>query len=103
MSSPTNGERVYRVEMSAAIRQALRQLLHRAIREGRGKQFRDAARTVFDRLARSPNEFGEALYRLPALRLRVRSVIVRPLVVHFGVSENRRLVFIKDVNLLAED
>jgi hypothetical protein len=103
MSSPTNGERLYRLEFSAAIAQAFRQLLRQAIREGRGQQFRHAIRIVFHRLARKPNEVGEALYRLPALRLRVRSVVVRPLAVHFAVSEDYPLVFIKDVNLLVGD
>ena len=101
MASSTNGEPLYRIELSGAVSQKLRNLLRRAIWEGRGPQFREALRIIFHRLAHDPNELGEPLYRLYALDLRVRSVAVLPLAVHFAVHEHRRLVFIKSVDLLS--
>lgn len=47
-----------------------------------------------------PSEFGEPLYRLPALKIQVRTSIVPPLAIHFGVCEERPLVFIKGVQKL---
>lgn len=70
--------------------------------EGRGEQCREAIRTIFHRLARMPNELGEPLYQLTGLRLRVRLVVMDPLVVHFAVHEDLPLVFIKAVDLLPE-
>jgi hypothetical protein len=102
MSSSANGRRRYRLAFSAAIGKALRRLQRQATREGRGEHFLRALRTIVDGLSRKPNDFGELLYRLPALRLRVCSVVVPPLAVHFAVSEIHPVVFIKDVNLLAE-
>jgi hypothetical protein len=44
---------------------------------------------------------GEPLYRLPVLRMQVRSVAIRPLSVAFAVCEDRPLVYINAVKLLA--
>ncbi len=102
MASPTNGEPFYRLELSGVIRQEFRELLRRAVWEGRGPQFRQALRTIIHRLTRQPNELGEPLYRLATLRLQVRQVAVRPLLVHFAVHESHPLVFIKAVALLPD-
>ncbi len=61
-----------------------------------------AFRHIYLRLQQDPNAFGEPLYRLPALRMQVRTVAVRPLVVDFAICEDRLIVFIKGVMLLAE-
>ncbi|HWG44334.1 MAG TPA: hypothetical protein VN688_16265 [Gemmataceae bacterium] len=100
MSSPS-GEGGYEVHNSAAIAQAFLQLQHQAVQQGRGEELLRAARNVYDRLRQDPNEFGEPLYRLPALRLQVRCAVARPLSVHFAVCEDRPLVFITVVKLLA--
>jgi len=50
----------------------------------------------------NPGNLGEAIYRLAALRLQVRTVVIGPLVVNFGVHEVRPLVFIKGVRLLSK-
>ena len=59
-------------------------------------------RRIWQQLSLNPVEFGEPLYRLPALRLQVRHGAVGPLLIHFAVHENRPLVFIKSVTLLPE-
>jgi hypothetical protein len=48
-----------------------------------------------------PAHAGEPSYHLPALRIQARSVTIRPLVVDFGVCEDRPLVFIKSDKLLS--
>lgn len=91
----------YQVHNSTAIAQAFRRLQRQATREGRGEELLRAARAVYEHLRQSPLEFGEPLYRLPALRKQIRCVAVRPLYVDFAVCEDQPLVFIKAVKLLA--
>jgi hypothetical protein len=100
MLSSANGDKSFQLEFSAAIAEALRHLQRRASREGRGAGFLSALRKMVVRLRTDPTEFGESLYRLPALRMQIRCAVVRPLVVHFGVCEDRPLVFIKTVSLI---
>jgi len=102
MHSSANGERSYRVGFSDLIRQELRRLVRRAVREGRGAQFHEALRIILSRLASNPKDLGEPLYRLANLHLQVRQVAVRPLVVDFAVHEDRPVVFIKTVALLPD-
>ena len=102
MSEPRDGGQFYEVHGSNLIAATLVQIQRRAAREGRGEQVLAAFREVARRLQREPNAFGEPLYRLPGLQMLLRSGIVRPLVVHFGVCEDRPLVFIKGIMLLPE-
>jgi len=37
---------------------------------------------------------GEPLFRLPALRMRVRQVAIRPLYINYAVCEDHPLVFL---------
>jgi hypothetical protein len=83
------------------IAQALRQIQRRAAREGRGEEVLSAFRQIARQLQADPVNLGEPLYRLPNLRMQVRSVAVRPLVVDFGVCEDRPLVFLRSVKLLS--
>jgi hypothetical protein len=102
MSSAGNGEQPYQLSISGAVAGAIRYLMRRAAREGRGTEFLLALRRVIEQLRHNPSGFGEPLYRLPALRMQVRSAVVRPLWVDFGVCEDRPLVFIKIVKLLSK-
>jgi hypothetical protein len=61
-----------------------------------------AFRQIVERLQLDPTEFGEPCYRLSALRMQVRTVVVRPLAVDFAVCEDHPLVFIKGATLLGE-
>ncbi len=76
--------------------------MRQAVWEGRGPQFREALRNIFDRLVSDPKNLGEPLYRLTTLRLQVRQVAVRPLVIDFAVHDDYPLVFIKTVALLPD-
>jgi hypothetical protein len=91
----------YQVHNSRAIARTFQLIQRQASREGRGEELLRAARQVYERLRRDPTTFGEPLYRLPALRIQVRCVAVRPLYVDFAVCEDRPLVFIKAVRLLS--
>ncbi|MHB1426642.1 MAG: hypothetical protein ACYC3I_26065 [Gemmataceae bacterium] len=101
MAAPTNGEPAFQIAFSGVIAETIRQLQRRASRQGRGEEFLLALRAVVDRLHHDPNEFGEPLYRLPVLRTGVRCAVIRPLSIDFAVCEDRPLVFIKAVRLLA--
>ena len=56
---------------------------------------------IIRRLSLDPFHTGEPLYRLPGLRMQIRTCIVRPLAIDFAVCEDRPLVFIKSVHLLS--
>jgi hypothetical protein len=80
----------------------LRQLQRRSSRSGRGKAMASAFRQIVERLQRDPTEAGEPYYRLPAMRMQVRRIVVRPLAVDFAVCEDRPLVVIKGAFLLSK-
>ena len=101
MPQPPDGGQHYVVEASGVIVQSLKRMQRQAAREGRGEDVLSAFRGIAQRLQVDPLHCGEPLYRLPTLRLQVRSIAVRPLVVDFGVSEDRRLVFLRAVTLLS--
>jgi len=93
----------YEVHCSGVIAKALRRLQRQGSQEGRGERVLTAIRQVWQRLARGHTQFGEPLYRLPVLRMQIRSGVVRPLAVDFGVCEDRPLVFVKGVRLLSKE
>jgi hypothetical protein len=102
MSELPNGARSYEIHGSAIVLDALRQAQRRSAREGRGPQVLTALRLLRRRLQQDPFKLGEPLYRLTALRVQVRTVVISPLVVDFGVCDDRPLVFIKGVTLLSK-
>jgi hypothetical protein len=102
MSSAPNGERRFRLGFSGVIAEAIRQLQRQASREGWGAHFLQALRKIVERLRSSPSDLGEPLYRLPALRMEVRCVVLRPIYIDFAVCEDRPLVLIKAVKLLSK-
>lgn len=99
MSQPEGGPR-YDVELSGAVARSIRKLQRRASQAGFGDLVLAAFRQIVARLESDPLDFGEPLYRLPALRMNVRSAAVRPLIVDFSVCEDRPTVFINRFNFL---
>lgn len=93
--------RPHQVHASGVISKALEALQHRAERQGRGKEALAAIQAILRQLQQNPNNVGEPLYRLPGLRMQVRTVVVSPLAVDFGVCEGRPLVFLRGVQLLS--
>jgi len=63
----------YQVHASRAVADGLRELQKQASRQGRGEEFLDAVRQIHEELQNRPMVFGEALYRLPALGMSVRT------------------------------
>ena len=102
MSQSTNGGHLYQIHGSGNIAQAIRKIHRQALREGRGREVAEALHVLQRRLQMNPGNLGEGIYRLAALRLQVRTVVIGPLVVNFGVHEVRPLVFIKGVRLLSK-
>jgi hypothetical protein len=101
MSAGGNGAQSFQLGFSGVIAARIRALQRRASREGRGAEFLTALRQLVQDLRQRPRKLGEPLYRLKVLRMQVRGVIVGPLYVDFAVCEDRPLVFIKSVKLLA--
>jgi hypothetical protein len=99
MPEPANGG--YQVLCSLAVAETLKELQRRATRRGQGKAFLTALKQIIKMLGKNPNTVGEALYRLPNLRLRVRTVIVSPLAIDFAVSDENFVVYLKSGTLLS--
>src|SRR5262249_30061990 len=101
MSEPENAGRRFQVHCSGAVAKKLRTLQRQASRAGTGDEVLTAFRQIVARLEADATEAGEPLYRLAALRMQIRCIVLRPLVVDFGVSEDQPLVFIKGARLLS--
>jgi hypothetical protein len=65
-----NGHRfVYKVTVSQHTKALLKQQHRDAVQAGTATQFLSALRQILERLRQDPTNFGEPLYRLPALKL----------------------------------
>jgi hypothetical protein len=65
------------------------------------KRIANAFRKIVEKLQLDPHLVGEPLYRLPSLRMQVRTAVFPPLAIMYAVCEDRPLVFIKKGRLLA--
>jgi hypothetical protein len=92
----------WEVHCSAAIAKAFRTAQSKAEQLGIGAEALSAIKTIRKRLTFDPQEFGEPLYRLPALQMDLRHAIVLPLAVDYGVCEDRLVVFVRGAKLLAK-
>jgi hypothetical protein len=100
MAYPKNGGLHHDVYCSGAVAKSIRDVQKQALKQGRGQAMLDAFRQAVQRLHSNPRDFGEALFRLPALRMEVYTAVVRPITIDFAVCTDRPLVFIKGVKLL---
>jgi hypothetical protein len=100
MAVSGNGQR-FEVHCSGAVAKAFQELQETA-EPGQRKRIAKAFRKIVEQLQVAPHQLGEPLYRLPTLRMQVRTVVVPPLAVIFGVCEDRPLVFINRCRLLGE-
>jgi hypothetical protein len=92
---------VYVVKLSAKATSILKAQHLEAALAGNGKTFISSLRQIHDRLRTDPKDFGEPLYRLPALKLVVFQAVVSPLVVVYGVHQEKSLVFVQTFKLLS--
>ena len=101
MTKEGNGQSItYRVVISAQTRDLVLNLHQQAIALGIGEAFLNAFREMYSRLQNHPLDFGEPLYRLPALHLKVFQAAISPLAVTYAVHEEMHLVFVRVFNLL---
>jgi len=101
MTSQGNGQRRdYVVKASAKNIAVLKKLHFIEAQKGKGQGFVASLRRLDERLKNDPLNFGEPLYRLPALKLIVRQAVLAPIVVTYAVQEEKRLVFIRGFSLL---
>ncbi|HVK19553.1 MAG TPA: hypothetical protein VM533_21645 [Fimbriiglobus sp.] len=94
-----NGPPPYTVSASGAARDQIRQLARRAIRAGLRREFFDDLRSANHRLRHDPGSWGDRLrdYRHAGLgEYRAMSSV---LIVHYGVHEASRQVFVREVRL----
>ncbi|HEV2947167.1 MAG TPA: hypothetical protein VGX70_07310 [Gemmataceae bacterium] len=102
MPRPGSNGGTFQVHCSGLLAERFKQIQKQAKEEGRGEEVLSATRRVLHQLSYDPVEFGEPLYRLPALQLSVRHAAIGPVVIHFAVHERMPLVFIKGVTLLPQ-
>lgn len=102
MTQEGNGQpSAWRVLMSDATKAHLKQLHQDAMAAGNGQAFLLALEDITRQLQESPEQFGEPLYFLHALRLQVRQGVVGKLVVDYGVYADKPLVFIRGFKVLS--
>lgn len=100
MSSGNGPIQQYAVSMSQFHQARLLQLHEQAEASGRSLRFLNAYREILGRLKRDPRVFGEQIYSLTVLKLEVRTAAIHPLIVHYGVHQERKIVFIQGFKLL---
>ena len=93
MSESSGGHAGYRVSCSERVRKGVRELLADARRKGRETQVLDALKEMDRRLHIYP-QFGEPIRDLPALPGTLWIGVIPPLVVHYAVDDERRLVMV---------
>lgn len=91
----------YQVFFAEQTRNQLKQHFLEAIQAGIGQQFLTSLRQIVERLRTDPLNFGEPLYRLPALNLLLDQAIACKLVVGYAIHERRPLVFIRQIRVLS--
>jgi hypothetical protein len=97
MNAPQGAGPPYEVIFSGSTRNQFKDLCREAAPHGLEKAVLSAARAIIARLRSDPRGFGESLYTLRGMKLEVRIGIELPLVVSYGVHEEKPLVFIRKI------
>ena len=100
MASGSSAGGRFEVHASGIVGRKLQELQRAAARAGFGPAFGAALHAMVVRFQHDPENFGEPVYRLPALRMQLRHAAIRPLFVHYAVCEDRPLVFLKGVAMM---
>jgi hypothetical protein len=93
VTEPLDAPIPYRVVYAERVRKALRKLLALARGLGLGQQVLDAVKELDDRLHIYP-QFGQPLMDLMHEPAQIWIGVVPPLVVHYAIYEERRLVIV---------
>jgi len=91
----------YAVHMAQQTRLHLQRMHIEADQAGRSARFVAAVRHIINQLQQDPWAFGEPTFRLPGLKLQVHTAARLPLVVDYGIHEERPLVFIRGFKTLS--
>jgi hypothetical protein len=97
----SNGAPTYELIISGQQAQRIYALHDDALEKGLGQQFVDALKVINQQLQTNPVAFGDPLYPLPALKLIVYIRAVFPIAIDYGVHQEKRLVFVRSVRLMA--
>lgn len=100
MSEPNGGAIRYVVAWSGQVQQDLQQLRSLSIQRGVLREFTAALRTIEQRLTWNPTDFGEQKNNHPGMRMVGYVAIVPPLVIHFGIHNDLRLVIPRSIRAL---
>lgn len=90
----------FHVSYSEYVARQLQDLHLQAASQGIGPKFIQAFRTIHEQLRVDPEQFGDPLYPLPALKAIVYHRVVSPLVVDYAVYAAQRIVWVKGFKLL---
>ena len=91
----------YRAVYSEAIRAVLNGHVEALMQAGWGKKLlAGLIQTMERRLRHNPNDFGEPLYTLRAMKIKVCVGFVRPFSVQFGIHEESKSVFVRKLVLM---
>ncbi|HWG41644.1 MAG TPA: hypothetical protein VN688_02580 [Gemmataceae bacterium] len=82
----------YHLAISQAVRQRLTELAREAAARGDGLAFNAALKQFLSRLAVYP-QFGDPQIDLVVGEGQIRTGIIRPLSIRYGVNEEKRIVF----------
>ncbi len=99
---PDNGPGRFRLIASDSIKESIRRLRSQAPQDGRFPAFREALKQIVEKLESLPLEAGEPVYPLHGMQLQLRTIVIRPIAVRYGVHQDRPLVVIQSVQLLAQ-
>lgn len=95
-----NGE-TYNVQLLGLAKTQLRQRYLEAAAAGKRAPFLAALRQIAARLQKDPLNLGEPLYRLSGMKLFVRQAVIAPVVVNFGVHDEKPLVLVRGFDALS--
>ena|SRR5260370_177966 len=90
----------FQVVYSEVIKALFVALVEKAEEVGEKDYVLDAARTIDFRLHNDPRDFGEPLNTLHNAKLEIRHGGEGPLLVTWGVHQEKKLVFVRDYRLL---
>jgi hypothetical protein len=101
MSTSDNGQPVeFKVILAQKHHESLKKLHQQAINQGKGSEFVESLRRIWERLRQAPSTFGDPLYPLPTLNLYIYQCVDSPLVVHYGIHQQLPLVMIMGLKYL---
>jgi hypothetical protein len=90
----------YKVVWSQQTREQVHRWANKAADLGMRDQYLAALRAILQKMADQPLTWGDPLYRLHQLGLVVYRGLYPPLRVHYAADESRRIVYVKEVDLL---